>query len=219
MSDDRIIDFNELKNKVKETDIDKFENYMYNLYFSVADGSMTMAQFTSKIYDYMRENNISNEKFMNMQKKLLERYGVDEAEIERQLKSMGINPNDINSLSSMNINDIRNNNIHSNNQPKKEEPKVEFVPVDNIQETIVKNSDFYNKFAKRLEYDSYITSKLKNDVNDLKIIINKERVTLMSEGDINLVDSQLNEFLLDYKNMIGKKIKVTICENCKEYDY
>ena len=219
MSDDRIIDFNELKNKVKETDIDKFENYMYNLYFSVADGSMTMAQFTSKIYDYMRENNISNEKFMNMQKKLLERYGVDEAEIERQLKSMGINPNDINSLSYMNINDIRNNNIHSNNQPKKEEPKVEFVPVDNIQETIVKNSDFYNKFAKRLEYDSYITSKLKNDVNDLKIIINKERVTLMSEGDINLVDSQLNEFLLDYKNMIGKKIKVTICENCKEYDY
>lgn len=219
MSDDRIIDFNELKNKVKETDIDKFENYMYNLYFSVADGSMTMAQFTSKIYDYMRENNISNEKFMNMQKKLLERYGVDEAEIERQLKSMGINPNDINSLSSMNINDIRNNNIHSNNQSKKEEPKVEFVPVDNIQETIVKNSDFYNKFAKRLEYDSYITSKLKNDVNDLKIIINKERVTLMSEGDINLVDSQLNEFLLDYKNMIGKKMKVTICENCKEYDY
>ena len=219
MSDDRIIDFNELKNKVKETDIDKFENYMYNLYFSVADGSMTMAQFTSKIYDYMRENNISNEKFMNMQKKLLERYGVDEAEIERQLKSMGINPNDINSLSSMNINDIRNNNIHSNNQPKKEEPKVEFVPVDNIQETIVKNSDFYNKFAKRLEYDSYITSKLKNDVNDLKIIINKERVTLMSEGDINLVDSQLNEFLLDYKNMIGKKMKVTICENCKKYDY
>ena len=219
MSDDRIIDFNELKNKVKETDIDKFENYMYNLYFSVADGSMTKAQFTSKIYDYMRENNISNEKFMNMQKKLLERYGVDEAEIERQLKSMGINPNDINSLSSMNINDIRNNNIHSNNQPKKEEPKVEFVPVDNIQETIVKNSDFYNKFAKRLEYDSYITSKLKNDVNDLKIIINKERVTLMSEGDINLVDSQLNEFLLDYKNMIGKKMKVTICENCKEYDY
>lgn len=193
MSDDRIIDFNELKNKVKETDIDKFENYMYNLYFSVADGSMTMAQFTSKIYDYMRENNISNEKFMNMQKKLLERYGVDEAEIERQLKSMGINPNDINSLSSMNINDIRNNNIHSNNQPKKEEPKVEFVPVDNIQETIVKNSDFYNKFAKRLEYDSYITSKLKNDVNDLKIIINKERVTLMSEGDINLVDSQLKD--------------------------
>ncbi len=217
MSDDRIIDFNELKNKVKETDIDKFENYMYNLYFSVADGSMTMAQFTSKIYDYMRENNISNEKFMNMQKKLLERYGVDESEIEKQLRDMGINPNDLSSISSMNINDIRNNNINlNNNQPKKEEPKVK---VDDIQETIVKNSDFYNKFATRLQYDNYIVSYLKNDVNDLKIIINKEKVILMSSGSINLVDSQLNEFLLDYKNMIGKKMKVSICENCKEYDY
>ena len=218
MSDDRIIDFNELKNKVKETDIDKFENYMYNLYFSVADGSMTMSEFTSKIYDYMRENNISNEKFMNIQKKLLERYGVDEAEIERQLKSMGINPNDLNSMGSMNINDIRNYTMNANNN-RSQDSKIEVVPKDDIKETIVKNSDFYNKFSQRLEYDSFIISYLKNDVNDLKIVINKENVTLMSEGSINLVDSQLNEFLLDYKNMIGKKMKFKICENCKEYDY
>ena len=62
-------------------------------------------------------------------------------------------------------------------------------------------------------------SYLKNDVNDIKIIIDKENVTLISSKSINLVDSQLNEFLLDYKNMIGKKMKVSICENCKEYDY
>ena len=220
MSDDRIIDFNELKNKVKETDIDKFENYMYDLYFSVADGTMTMAEFKSKIYDYMRENNISNEKFMNIQKKLLERYGVDESEIERQLRSMGINPNDLSSIASMNINDIRNNSINLNqNSNNTKDEKIEFVAKNDIKETIVKNSDFYNKFAKKLEYDSFIISYLKNDVNDLKIVINKENVTLMSAGSINLVDSQLNEFLLDYKNMIGKKMKVSICENCKEYDY
>ena len=217
MSDDRIIDFNELKNKVKETDIDKFENYMYELYFSVADGSMTMSQFTSKIYEYMRENNISNEKFMNMQKKLLERYGVDESEIERQLRGMGINPNDLSSISSMNINDIRNKNMNNNTETK-EEPKVE-IKIDKAQENIVKNPDFYNKFATKLEYDSFIISYLKNDVNDIKIIIDKENVTLISSKSINLVDSQLNEFLLDYKNMIGKKMKVSICENCKEYDY
>ena len=158
MSDDRIIDFNELKNKVKETDIDKFENYMYELYFSVADGSMTMSQFTSKIYEYMRENNISNEKFMNMQKKLLERYGVDESEIERQLRGMGINPNDLSSISSMNINDIRNKNMNNNTETK-EEPKVE-IKIDKAQENIVKNSDFYNKFATKLEYDSFIISYL-----------------------------------------------------------
>ena len=166
----------------------------------------------------MRENNISNEKFMNIQKKLLERYGVDEAEIERQLKSMGINPNDLNSMGSMNINDIRNYTMNANNN-RSQDSKIEVVPKDDIKETIVKNSDFYNKFSQRLEYDSFIISYLKNDVNDLKIVIDKENVTLMSEGSINLVDSQLNEFLLDYKNMIGKKMKVKICENCKEYDY
>ena len=93
MSDDRIIDFNELKNKVKDSDVDKFENYMYDLYFSVADGSMTMSQFTSKIYEYMRENNISQEKFLKMQNRLMERYGVDPTELDQQIKNLGLNPN------------------------------------------------------------------------------------------------------------------------------
>ena len=93
------------------------------------------------------------------------------------------------------------------------------INIDKDQENIVKYSDFYNKFATKLEYDSFIISYLKNDVNDIKIIIDKENVTLISSKSINLVDSQLNEFLLDYKNMIGKKMKVSICEKCKEYDY
>ena len=95
MSDDRIIDFNELKNKVKDSAVDKFENYMYDLYFSVADGSMTMSQFTSKIYEYMRENNISQEKFIKMQNKLMERYGVDPAELDKQIRNFGLNPNNL----------------------------------------------------------------------------------------------------------------------------
>ena len=95
MSDDRIIDFNELKNKVKDSDVDKFENYMYDLYYSVADGSMTMSQFTSKIYEYMRENNISQEKFIKMQNKLMERYGVDPAELDKQIRNFGLNPNNL----------------------------------------------------------------------------------------------------------------------------
>ena len=46
MSDDRIIDFNDLKNKVKDSDVDKFEQYIYYLYFSVIDCSMSMAVFS-----------------------------------------------------------------------------------------------------------------------------------------------------------------------------
>ena len=109
MSDDRIIDFNDLKNKVKDSDVDKFEQYIYNLYFSVMDGSMTMAEFSRKIFDYMKDNNISQEKFMNIQKKFMERYGMDSEEVEKQLKNFGIDP----SIAGMNNIDL--NNISSEN--------------------------------------------------------------------------------------------------------
>lgn len=207
MSDDRIIDFNELKNKVKDSDVDKFENYMYELYFSVADGSMTMSQFTSKIYDYMRENDISQEKFLKMQNKLMERYGVDPGELDRQIKNLGLNPNNLNFDDLSKINPI-NSNINTNTTQK-----------NNIDYSVDKNSEFFKKYGNSIDSVNYISTNLKDDVNDIKIIIDKERVTLISEGPINLVDAQLNELLLSYKSMYSDKIKVIICENCKEYDY
>ncbi|MCI5629016.1 MAG: DUF3867 domain-containing protein [Clostridiales bacterium] len=205
MSDDRIIDFNELKNKVKDSDVDKFENYMYDLYFSVADGSMTMSQFTSKIYEYMRENNISQEKFIKMQNKLLERYGVDPKELDKQMKNFGLDPNNLN-LEDLNKFTYNSPNVGSSTK------KTNNTSID-------KNSDFYKKYSENLQSKELIITSLKDEVNDIKIIIEKEKVTLISEGKINLVDAQLNELLLSYKSMYNDKLKVVICENCKEYDY
>ena len=205
MSDDRIIDFNELKNKVKDSDVDKFENYMYDLYFSVADGSMTMSQFTSKIYEYMRENNISQEKFIKMQNKLLERYGVDPKELDKQMKNFGLDPNNLN-LEDLNKFTYNSPNVGSSTK------KTNNTSID-------KNSDFYKKYSENLQSKELIITSLKDEVNDIKIIIEKEKVTLISEGKINLVDAQLNELLLSYKSMYNDKLKFVICENCKEYDY
>ena len=205
MSDDRIIDFNELKNKVKDSDVDKFENYMYDLYFSVADGSMTMSQFTSKIYEYMRENNISQEKFIKMQNKLLERYGVDPKELDKQMKNFGLDPNNLN-LEDLNKFTYNSPNVGSSTK------KTNNTSID-------KNSDFYKKYSENLQSKELIITSLKDEVNDIKITIEKEKVTLISEGKINLVDAQLNELLLSYKSMYNGKLKVVICENCKEYDY
>ena len=205
MYDDRIIDFNELKNKVKDSDVDKFENYMYDLYFSVADGSMTMSQFTSKIYEYMRENNISQEKFIKMQNKLLERYGVDPKELDKQMKNFGLDPNNLN-LEDLNKFTYNSPNVGSSTK------KTNNTSID-------KNSDFYKKYSENLQSKELIITSLKDEVNDIKIIIEKEKVTLISEGKINLVDAQLNELLLSYKSMYNDKLKVVICENCKEYDY
>ncbi|MPM67354.1 hypothetical protein SDC9_114276 [bioreactor metagenome] len=195
MSDDRIIDFNELKNKVKDSDVDKFENYMYDLYFSVADGSMTMSQFTSKIYEYMRENNISQEKFLKMQNKLMERYGVDPTELDQQVRNLGLNPNNLS------FDDLNKFNPTNNTQSTINEIK------EKIDNDIDKNSDFYKKYNKDLESKELIITFLKSEVNDMKIIIEKEIVTLISEGSINLVDAQLNELLLSYKSIYNKKIK------------
>ena len=205
MSDDRIIDFNELKNKVKDSDVDKFENYMYDLYFSVADGSMTMSQFTSKIYEYMRENNISQEKFIKMQNKLLERYGVDPKELDKQMKNFCLDPNNLN-LEDLNKFTYNSPNVGSSTK------KTNNTSID-------KNSDFYKKYSENLQSKELIITSLKDEVNDIKIIIEKEKVTLISEGKINLVDAQLNELLLSYKSMYNDMLKVVICENCKEYDY
>lgn len=213
MSDDRIIDFNELKNKVKDSDVDKFENYMYDLYFSVASGSMTMAQFTSKIYEYMRENNISHEKFIKMQNKLMERYGVDPTELDQQIRNFGLNPNNLNDINNLTFDDLNKINTLSNMQNEINTAN------EKISNNIDENSDFYKKYNKDLERKELIVTSLKDEVNDIKIIIEKEKVTLISENSINLVDAQLNELLLSYKSMHNGKLKIVICENCKEYDY
>lgn len=87
-----VIDFNELKNKATDKDVDKFEDYIYSMYYSMAQGKMTMAEMSREIMKYMQDNNISQEKFMNIQKKIMERYGVSTEDLEEQMKSMGIDP-------------------------------------------------------------------------------------------------------------------------------
>ena len=196
MSDDRIIDFNELKNKVKDTDVDKFEQYIYNLYFSVMDGSMSMAEFSRKIFDYMNDNNISQEKFMNIQKKFMERYGMDPDEVEKQLKNFGIDPSTLNmgSIDLSNMSEEQLNNIK-------------------------KTAGFYERYGMKIQPKSCISTSIKNDNNDIDIVIDQEKVILYSNKKINLMDAELNEFLLSYKNMFNNKIRVVLCESCTEYDY
>lgn len=196
MSDDRVIDFNDLKNKVKDSDVDKFEQYIYNLYFSVMDGSLTMADFSKKIFEYMNENNISQEKFMNIQKKFMERYGMDSEEVEKQLKNFGIDPS-TSGFGAMDFNNMTNENL----------------------ESIRKSAGFYEKYGYKIQPKSCITTYVKNDVNDIEVIIDQEKVMLYSDKKINLMDAELNELLLGYKNMFNKKIRVLLCENYTEYDY
>ena len=87
---DKIIDFNELKNRVNDKDVDQFESYIYSLYYKVAEGKLSMAEFSSQLTEYMMKNNISQDKFLKMQTKLMERYGIDTTGFEEQLKRLGL---------------------------------------------------------------------------------------------------------------------------------
>jgi hypothetical protein len=80
-----IIDLSEFKNKVRDKDVDELENYIYSLYFEVAEGKMTLADVNRKISKYVEENGISNSKFMEIQKKLIARYGYNADDLEAQL--------------------------------------------------------------------------------------------------------------------------------------
>ncbi|MCH3963235.1 MAG: DUF3867 domain-containing protein [Clostridium sp.] len=90
-NDDKIVSFNELKNKAREKDVEKIEDYVYGLCYDMAQGKITMADFSKSLQKYMDENNISQEKMFNIQKELMKRYGIDMEDMENQMKSMGFN--------------------------------------------------------------------------------------------------------------------------------
>lgn len=181
---DKIIDFNELKNKVKDKDVDKFEEYIYSMYYKLAEGKMNMADFSKNIMAYMQENNISQDKLINIQKKFLERYGIDPSTIGEQFNIPGLNMNGAN------------------------------------YETIKKTASFHEKYKSRISNKAMSEYFIKNEKNDLKVLLEGTDVILVSEKNIDLNDNELNEFLCSYKKVIeDKKINIVLCENTKSYEY
>lgn len=187
---DKIIDFKNVKNKVKETDINKFEEYIYNLYYSVMDGSMNMVQFSSKIMEYMKENDISHEKFINIQKKFMQRYGFSGEDIDKELKKFGMNVD-------KGFDDITDKDL----------------------EDIRKSANFFEKYKDCITTGSTLTIKIDNDKNNISIVLEQENVVVYSHKEIDLKDLELNSLLISYKKIMDKELKITLCSNCIKYTY
>ncbi|WP_446899114.1 DUF3867 domain-containing protein [Clostridium sp. LBM24168] len=183
-NDDKIVSFNELKNKAREKDVEKIEDYVYGLCYDMAQGKITMIDFSKSLQKYMEDNNISQEKMFNIQKELMKRYGIDMEDMEKQMKSMGFN------IPSMNKN--------------------------TDYETVRKTLSFQEKYKDKIG-TSLITTY---NINNVKIYINEEKILLRSSEKIDLNDMDLNEFLCSYKKVIkDKKLKISICENTKVFEY
>ncbi|MGL4774257.1 MAG: DUF3867 family protein [Clostridium sp.] len=183
--DEKVIDFNELKNKVKDTDIDKFENYIYDLYYKMSAGSLGMADFTKELYKYMEENNISQDKFIKIQKKLMERYGMPTDMFEEQLKMAGFN-----------------------------------IDAGADYEKIRKTMSFQEKYKSRVTNKVQMSYFIKNDKNDVEILLEERNVIVLSNNRVDLTDVELNELFVSYKKLNeDKPLNVKICESIREFEY
>lgn len=190
-----IIDFNKIKNKVTDKDLQKFEEYIYELYYKLGEGKINFVQLNMQIRNYMNDNNISEEKFSNIQSKLLDKYkdesGLDLNNIEEQMKDLGVD------LSKYGI------------------PKEALN-----YESLRKNISFTEKYNTKLGQSIFKTFPIENDLNNLNIFIRDTEITIKSKGYINMKDTELNEFLVSYKKTIDDKpLIIEICENIKEYEY
>lgn len=78
MSDEKIISFEDIRNRVKESDIDLFEEFIGEEIMDLDyEGDLNLLDFIKKVSDYQEENNIPNKKFLDMQKQFMERYGFE----------------------------------------------------------------------------------------------------------------------------------------------
>nr|WP_314277506.1 DUF3867 family protein [uncultured Peptostreptococcus sp.] len=189
MSDDKIIDFGSFQNKVKDSDIDKLEEYMYSMYSKFSRGSISPLDFSKSINEFMKKNNISIEKFGQMQEKLLERYGYDPKEIEKDIRNMGLDYN-------------------------QDEPQKNTDSVRKFGEKVA----FFERFE-GLEEKKIMYYLLDNGINNVKFIIEDDVLTLISEKKIDLSDSDINTFIAAYRQVNKEKIRVVICEATNTYDY
>lgn len=186
--DDKIVDFNELKNKARDKDVEKFESYIYDCYYAFAEGRLTMSDLNKNIRKYMGDNNISEEKFFNIQKEMMKKYGLDVDSIEEQMKGFGIN------MGSLKAKDD--------------------------YETVRKSFSFKEKYKGKIIEKNISEYNIKNELNDLQILLQDNKVILKSEKHINLQDVELNEFLCSYKKIIkDDKLNISICENTSNYEY
>ena len=87
-------------------------------------------------------------------------------------------------------------------------------------ETMKKTIGFQEKYKSRISTKAMSEYFIKNEKNDLKVLLENEDVILISEKNIDLNDNELNEFLCSYKKVIeDKKIQIVLCENIKSYEY
>lgn len=184
-----IIDFNELKNRVNDKDIDKFEDYIYSLYYTMGEGKINMLEFSKKIQAYMEENNISQEKFLNIQKKIMERYGFDMNNIDEQMKAYGVDTSQFGALGKN---------------------------YEEMRKTLSFQEEYKGKINSKTVTTYYIKNS-KNDVEiimeDCNVILKSFAHVDLTDNELNEFLCSYKKLVEE------KPLNISICENASTYIY
>lgn len=194
--DEKVIDFKTLKDQAKDSDVDKFENYMYDLYDKMIRGDGTMFDLHKKVNEYMAENDISEEKFMNIQRRMIERFGF--------------NPDDLSEDFEKFKKDFDKNGSILSGENEIQSPNSQSVGA---------KLGFYKLYDDGLKEKKILEYNLKNDKNDIRFILDKDKITLISEKKIDFSDNEMNILMAYYKETVGGNLRVIVCEATNSYDY
>lgn len=197
MSDKKIIKFGKLQEKWDEQEVDKFEEFLNMMMEDVVTGSISISEFTAKMSKYQIDNNISNEKLMELQKKLLQKMGID------------IDINDFNKQMEI-LEGLENN---SENSDSKEKDKNRFDTKK------IKEIAFFDFYKDKIENKKIPEFHLKTEKNDLIMFMEEDKITIITEGKIDFADDELNGVITDYRECIHGSLKIIACEATKIYEY
>ena len=79
---------------------------------------------------------------------------------------------------------------------------------------------FQEKYKDRISSANVTLYSIKNEKNNLEIMLKNDSVILSSNGKIDLNDLELNEFLVSYKKVRDEKpLYIKVCENISGYEY
>jgi len=198
MSDEKIISFEEIKNRVNDDDLNLFEDFMTEELLKLNfDGDMDMLDFIKKISKYQEDHNIPPKKFMDIQTKLMERYGFD---IKDAYPGM--------------LKDVKENIGKSDLN----DPTSLFKDVDPVDFAAV-SLGLIEEYRDNIGVKKIITLNVKNDKNDLRIFFDEDKVSLISEKKIDFSDEEVNKAISHYKEVVGHSLRIQICEASNAYDY
>lgn len=187
MTDKKIINFDKLKEKWDDKEIDKFEEFMNLQTERIITGQISIAELIKSMKKYQVEHNITNDGIMKLQKKMIDNLGlnIEVEDVDREVEEIRRYLNE-----------------------EDEDLTLE-----------LRNKAFFAYYSDRIENKDIACMELKNEKNNLTLMIMGKEIIIYSEKRVDFSDDELNGIVALYKESIEGGLKIITCEATKIYEY